>query len=97
MGLFSLVLWPLKRPGTRMMKPLPFFVVALSALALASCGPAAEDRNVMHSRAKVFQDSIANEIRMRMMEAETPAHTTIIRDSSAKQITPGIPAGTPGR
>lgn len=41
-------------------------------LAITSCGPAAEDRQAMHSRAKVFQDSIANVIRMSMAEAAAP-------------------------
>ncbi|MDI1353929.1 MAG: hypothetical protein PSX36_03375 [bacterium] len=39
---------------------------------LAACGPAAEDREKMHARAKVFQDSIANAIRTSMAEAEMP-------------------------
>lgn len=41
-------------------------------LIFTSCGPAAEDRQMMHERAKVFQDSIANIIRMSMAEAEAP-------------------------
>jgi hypothetical protein len=52
-------------------------VLTLSFLALfgwlISCGPAAEDRQRMHERAKVFQDSIANFIRQSMTEAEMPA------------------------
>lgn len=39
-------------------------------LILTSCGPAAENRQVMHERAKVFQDSIATVIRSSMAEAE---------------------------
>jgi len=45
----------------------------LSLLVFYSCGPAAEDRNVMHQRAKSFQDSIANLIRVQLSEAEGPA------------------------
>ncbi|MCC6369837.1 MAG: hypothetical protein IT236_02405 [Bacteroidia bacterium] len=49
----------------------------LSALALVfaliSCGPAAENRQIMHERAKIFQDSIANVIRTTIAEAEGPA------------------------
>lgn len=33
---------------------------------LQSCGPAAEDREMMYARARVFQDSIANVIRTSM-------------------------------
>lgn len=55
-----------------------FFVVILS-----SCGPAAEDREQMHARAKIFQDSIANVIRAAMAEAaaqpqpQAPAPATV--------------------
>ena len=45
---------------------------ALIFTALTSCGPAAENREVMHKRAKVFQDSIAFIIRSSMAEAEAP-------------------------
>ncbi len=40
---------------------------------ISSCGPAAENREAMHARAKVFQDSIANSIRASFAEAESPA------------------------
>ena len=39
---------------------------------LYACGPAAEDREKMHARAKVFQDSIAASIQAQMNEAEMP-------------------------
>ena len=39
---------------------------------LYACGPAAEDREKMHARAKVFQDSIAASIKAQMNEAEMP-------------------------
>lgn len=44
---------------------------------LVACGPAAEDREKMHARAKVFQDSIANAIRSSMAEAEMPAQAPV--------------------
>jgi hypothetical protein len=47
-------------------------------LLLQSCGPASEDRNLMHYNAKRFQDSIANLIRMQMAEAD-PSATAIPR------------------
>ncbi|PBQ32186.1 hypothetical protein CNR22_10520 [Sphingobacteriaceae bacterium] len=46
-------------------------------LILTSCGPAAENRQVMHERAKVFQDSIANMIRTSMAEAEAPGGVVV--------------------
>jgi hypothetical protein len=49
------------------------FAAFISLLAFTSCGPAAEDRNVMHQRAKIFQDSIANLIKQQLAEAEGPA------------------------
>lgn len=48
-----------------------FFIAGL--VFLISCGPAAEDRQAMHARAKVFQDSIAASIRNTIAEAEMPA------------------------
>ena len=43
--------------------------VFVFALIITSCGPAAENRELMMSRSKVFQDSIANSIRASMDEA----------------------------
>jgi hypothetical protein len=52
------------------------FFLQLSAIltitSFTACGPAAEDRERMHVRAKVFQDSIANFIHAAMNEAELP-------------------------
>ncbi len=56
-----------------MIRPALLSVAFFSLLAFYSCGPAAEDRNVMHQRAKLFQDSIANLIRAQLAEAEGPA------------------------
>lgn len=52
------------------MKTKLFFSAVSVLLILSACGPAAEDREQMHIRAKVFQDSIANIIRTSMAEAE---------------------------
>jgi hypothetical protein len=73
-----------------------FFVLSfLSFFILAtSCGPAAEDRQKMHERAKVFQDSIANFIRVSMAEAETPgpgAPPPVQQGTAIAQPTPGQP------
>lgn len=70
------------------MKNLFYFTATLLSLGFAvSCGPAVEDRKMMHERAKVFQDSIANVIRTTMAEAEGPAPVT----------TPGVPMDTARR
>jgi hypothetical protein len=43
---------------------VPFLIFLIFA-----CSPAAEDRQQMHTRAKVFQDSIARTIQQTMAEA----------------------------
>lgn len=51
-----------------------FVLLSLPIIALVtgvSCnGPAAEDRNAMHARAKIIGDSISNSIKSKMAEAE---------------------------
>ena len=59
------------------MKKTVFLSSSLFTLILSSCGPAAEDRQMMHDRAKVFQDSIANVIRTSMAEAESQANNVV--------------------
>lgn len=46
--------------------------IALMVVFVSSCGPAAEDREAMYKRAKVFQDSIANQIKTSMDAAAAP-------------------------
>ena len=77
------------------MKNLFLICVLASLSLLQSCGPAAEDRNYMHQRAKVFQDSIANAIRVQMAEAEGPSLSgPLVTDTNAKKTnTPPAPAG----
>jgi hypothetical protein len=77
-------------------------LLLLSAFTIffSACGPAAEDRQVMHARAKVFQDSIANALRIAIQEAEVPANTAVKVDTPAVQVKPNAPApassGAPG-
>jgi len=52
--------------------------VFIFILILTSCGPAAENRQMMHERAKVFQDSIANMIRASMAEASAPSNVVVM-------------------
>ena len=54
-----------------MKNSLLFFTFCLVFLVM-SCGPASEDRETMHKRAKVFQDSIASVIRASMDQAAMP-------------------------
>ena len=68
-----------------MKKSIFFYAVTTLSLMIA-CGPAAENREIMHQRAKIFQDSIARTIRATLAEAETPGQTpTVVMpvDSSA--------------
>ncbi len=48
------------------------FIFGLFVIILSSCGKAAEDREAMYARAKVFQDSIAAVIKKSMDEAAAP-------------------------
>jgi hypothetical protein len=72
-----------------------FFVLIVSAAIMYSCGPAAEDRNAMHARAKVFQDSIANVIKATMAEAEVPVNTTVKVDTAALRVNSATPVPSP--
>jgi|GEM_PF-766094 len=74
----------------RILLPITFSFI----LFLTSCGPAAENREVMHQRAKVFQDSIANMIRSSMAEAEAPARGTVVV-SSPGATNAAVPAPAP--
>lgn len=49
------------------------FILAFIVVLFSSCGPAAEDREAMYRRAKVFQDSIANVLKTSMDAAAAPA------------------------
>ena len=61
-------------------------------LILTSCGPAAEDRQMMHARAKIFQDSLANIIRTSMAEAEAPANNAVVVPTQTPAPTATTPA-----
>jgi hypothetical protein len=50
-----------------------FLILPIIFFTLYSCGPAAESREQMHSRAKTIADSMANLIKVAMDEAEMPA------------------------
>ncbi len=75
------------------MNKINFFIVVLAVIVFnSSCGPAAEDREAMYARAKVFQDSIANVLKSSMAEAEAPGPAIAPPPAStpaAAQTTPG--------
>lgn len=56
------------------MQKFILFFASVLVLIFFSCGPAAENRELMYARSKVFQDSIANVIRTQMNEAEDQNH-----------------------
>jgi len=60
------------------------FCLLTSLLLTLSCGPAAEDRNNMVTRATQVQDSIANVIKAAMAEAAAPGPDVMM-----------VPAGSP--
>lgn len=55
------------------MKNLAVLFSLAVVVFVSSCGPAAEDREAMYARAKVFQDSIARLIKTSMDDAAAPA------------------------
>ncbi|MCE3260101.1 MAG: hypothetical protein K0S12_1742 [Bacteroidetes bacterium] len=67
------------------MKKILFFSLGFATLLL-SCGPAAEDRNTMHARAKIIGDSIANILKTSMEEAAKPgpAFKPVVVDTGKK-------------
>ena len=70
---------------------LPFLSLMV---AFSACGPAAEERDDMLARSKVFQDSIANMIKAQMAEAEGPAVQQMVVPASpaTAAATPSAPA-----
>jgi hypothetical protein len=76
-----------------MNKVILSFSALLLSVTFLSCGRAAEDRKMMHERAKIFQDSIANVIRASMAEAEGPAAPVVatVVDTAGKNpvVAPG--------
>ncbi len=55
------------------MKKLAVLFSLTVVVFISSCGPAAENREAMYARAKVFQDSIATLIKTSMDDAAAPA------------------------
>lgn len=61
------------------MKKISLLLILPIAVFVVSCGPAAENREAMYARAKVFQDSIANSIKTSMAEAAAPAPGMVVQ------------------
>jgi hypothetical protein len=88
------------------MKKTILFPAFILFLAFTACGPAAENRELMMSRSKVFQDSIANTIRVSIAESEmpgpnrqlppAPTATAAITPTPGQQpVNPNISVATP--
>lgn len=72
--------------------------LCICAFMVSSRGPAAENREQMHYRAKIFQDSIATIIRAQLSEAETPGPVQpVVIDTSAKKPVSAPAPGAPGK
>jgi hypothetical protein len=82
-----------------MLRSFAFSILFISFISFVSCGPAAEDRNQMHARAKVISDSMANLIKSAMAEAEMPPQamqsmpkavdSTAIKAAQSQSAAPG--------
>ena len=66
-----------------MKKTFLFFSLIL-IMAFAACGPAAESRESMHTRAKQVQDSIANAIKTAIDEVTATPNAIVVQDTSRK-------------
>ncbi|MBS1652639.1 MAG: hypothetical protein JSU07_11585 [Bacteroidetes bacterium] len=64
-----------------------FFITLTTALALASCGPAAEDKAASDARNKIIQDSLTAVIKAHMAEPLTiinsPVQTAPMQEQTA--------------
>lgn len=74
------------------MKNYLFLSAFVLMIALVSCGPAAEDRQDMHRRAKIFQDSIAQFIHQSMDEAAAPGPNAAPQMPAPAGAVPGATA-----
>ncbi|MCW3075854.1 MAG: hypothetical protein JWO32_463 [Bacteroidetes bacterium] len=70
------------------MKTIYFSLSLTLLIILGSCGPAAESRESMQSRAKNVADSIANLIKTSMAEAETPGPAAAVKPDTTAGKTP---------
>jgi len=77
------------------MKKLILIPALAFIVAFAACGPAAENREQMHARAKVFQDSIANAIRVSFAEAEAPGRQQVVMPQQQPATTAATAAAQP--
>lgn len=66
-----------------------FFFTPILVILFYSCGPAAEDRALMMSRAKIVQDSIASSIQMSIKESEMPStNLPVINTPTSSPVKP---------
>ena len=65
------------------MKKLVSFFSLILIVSFTACGPAAESRDSMMTRAKQVQDSIANSIKTAIQEVETmPVPVVVPKDTT---------------
>lgn len=79
------------------MKKLLLLPAIAFAVLFASCGPAAEKKDEMLARAKVFQDSLANMIKTQMAEAEAPGPNPVVVPTPAPAATAAATATAPAK
>ncbi len=62
------------------------FLVLSSILVIVfvACGPAAENKDTMHKRAKEVQDSIANSIKTAIDEVTATPNAIVVPDTTKK-------------
>ncbi|MBA3682103.1 MAG: hypothetical protein H0W73_13240 [Bacteroidetes bacterium] len=66
------------------MKKIFLLFSLMLTVIFTACGPAAESRETMHSRAKQVQDSIANSIKSAIEEVSAAPNAVIVADTTKK-------------
>ncbi|MBA2613259.1 MAG: hypothetical protein H0U95_14920 [Bacteroidetes bacterium] len=67
------------------MKKVFLFFSVIFTIAFTACGPAAESRDSMMTRAKQVQDSIANSIKTAIQEVEATPNAVVVKDTTKVQ------------
>ncbi|MBL7920900.1 MAG: hypothetical protein JNJ40_11335 [Bacteroidia bacterium] len=67
------------------MKKILLVISTLLIVVFVACGPAAENKDTMHKRAKEVQDSIANSIKTAIEEVSATPNAVIVPDTTQKK------------
>lgn len=67
------------------MKNIILVISTLFVVAFVACGPAAENKDTMHKRAKEVQDSIANSIKSAIEEVSATPNAVVVPDTTQKK------------